>query len=50
MKKFLLYGYGGAYNHGTEAIVRTTQFPSYGSMAGRFCCPPIFRNRTENSA
>lgn len=24
MKKFLLYGYGGAYNHGAEAIVRTT--------------------------
>lgn len=24
MKHFLLYGYGGAYNHGAEAIVRTT--------------------------
>lgn len=24
MRKFLLYGYGGAYNHGAEAIVRTT--------------------------
>ena len=24
MKKYLLYGYGGAYNHGAEAIVRTT--------------------------
>lgn len=24
MKRYLLYGYGGAYNHGAEAIVRTT--------------------------
>ena len=24
MKKFLLYGHGGAYNHGAEAIVKTT--------------------------
>lgn len=24
MKKFLLYGHGGAYNHGAEAIVQTT--------------------------
>lgn len=24
MKKFLLYGHGGAYNHGAEAILRTT--------------------------
>jgi len=24
MKKFLLYGHGGSYNHGAEAIVRTT--------------------------
>lgn len=24
MRRYLLYGYGGAYNHGAEAIVRTT--------------------------
>ena len=24
MKKFLLYGHGGSYNHGAEAIIRTT--------------------------
>lgn len=24
MKKYLLYGHGGAYNHGAEAIVRST--------------------------
>lgn len=34
MKKFLLYGHGGAYNHGAEAIVKSTvallrkQFPN----------------------
>lgn len=24
MKRFLLYGYGGSYNHGAEAIIKTT--------------------------